>query len=133
MFYDYNLLELIRPGKDQRDYYYFIALGHYKLEVSGSCMSSETLRCTLYMYFLASSYCTMYALFSRTTLCEIIYVQEYEASQSCVDRVLQMEPNNSQAKQLKQLVSKKIQRGGDIRHACTCSTCILYQEHMSRP
>lgn len=28
------ILELIRPGKDQRDYYYFMALGHYKLEVS---------------------------------------------------------------------------------------------------
>ena len=40
-----------------------------------------------------------------------IHVQEYEASQSCVDRVLQMEPNNMQAKQLKQLVSKKIRRG----------------------
>ena len=34
------LLELIRPGKDQRDYYYFMALGHYKLEVN-SCMAKE--------------------------------------------------------------------------------------------
>lgn len=25
--------ELVRQGRDQRDYYYFVALGHYKLEV----------------------------------------------------------------------------------------------------
>ena len=38
-------------------------------------------------------------------------MQEYESAESCVDRVLQMEPNNYQAKQLKALAVKKIRRG----------------------
>lgn len=87
-----TILELIKPGKDQRDYYYFMALGHYKLEVNCCLTRNHKIYpiCSTVMYFL---------------------VQEYEASQSCVDRVLQMEPNNNQAKQLKQLVSKKMRRG----------------------
>ena len=60
---------MVIKGKDQRDYYYFMALGHYKLE-------------------------------------------EYELAEQCVDRVLQMEPNNYQAKQLKKLITKKIRRDG---------------------
>ena len=37
--------------------------------------------------------------------------QEYELAESCVDRVLQMEPNNYQAKQLKECIAKKLKRG----------------------
>ena len=37
--------------------------------------------------------------------------QEYEVAERCVNRVLQMEPNNYQAKQLKDLITKKIRRG----------------------
>jgi fission 1 protein len=59
----------ISQGKDQRDYFYFIALGHYKLE-------------------------------------------EYESAERCVDRVLLMEHNNYQAKQLKELIVKKLRRDG---------------------
>ncbi|XP_064390012.1 mitochondrial fission 1 protein-like [Halichondria panicea] len=63
--------ELIQQGRDQRDYYYFVGLGHYKLE-------------------------------------------EYEDADKCVARVLQMEPNNYQAKQLKTLINKKIRNDGLI-------------------
>lgn len=63
--------ELVTKGRDQRDYYYFTSLGHYKLE-------------------------------------------EFEEADSCVDRVLQMEPNNLQAKTLKQLITRKIRRDGLI-------------------
>ena len=38
-------------------------------------------------------------------------VQEYESAERCVDRVLQMEPNNYQAQQLKELIIKKLRRG----------------------
>lgn len=38
-------------------------------------------------------------------------VQEYESAERCIDRVLQMEPNNYQAKQLKELIIKKLRRG----------------------
>lgn len=34
-----TILEMIKPGKDQRDYYYFMALGHYKLEVN-NCLKT---------------------------------------------------------------------------------------------
>jgi hypothetical protein len=37
--------------------------------------------------------------------------QEYEEAERCVDRILQMEPSNRQANQLKQLITKKIRRG----------------------
>lgn len=60
---------LIEQGRDQRGYYYYMGLGHYKLE-------------------------------------------EYEEAKNCTDRVLQMEPNNRQAKQLSQLISKKLKRDG---------------------
>ena len=40
--------------------------------------------------------------------------QEYEEAERCVDRVLQMEPTNRQAKQLKELVTKKIRRGACV-------------------
>ena len=33
-----------------------------------------------------------------------------------MDRVLQMEPNNYQAKQLKELITKKIRRGTSLSH-----------------
>ena len=38
-------------------------------------------------------------------------MQEYESAERCVDRVLLMEPNNYQAKQLKELIVKKLRRG----------------------
>ena len=38
-------------------------------------------------------------------------MQEYESADRCVDRLLQMEPNNYQAKQLKELIVKKLRRG----------------------
>ena len=76
-------LELVTKGRDQRDYYYFTSLGHYKLE-------------------------------------------EFEEADSCVDRVLQMEPNNLQAKTLKQLITRKIRRGGDLY---TCSYCTIWILH----
>ena len=50
-----------------------------------------------------------------------VQLQEYELSRSCVDRVLQMEPKNMQAKELKQLVEKKIRRGTVVWH----ELCIL--------
>ena len=37
--------------------------------------------------------------------------QEYEEAERCVDRVLQMEPTNRQANQLKKLIVKKIRKG----------------------
>ena len=42
-----DLTELIKPGKDQRDYYYFVALGHYKLEVGGC-----HLMCSIHALFI---------------------------------------------------------------------------------
>lgn len=41
----------------------------------------------------------------------VVVVQEYEEAQNCIDRVLQMEPTNYQAQQLKALITKKITRG----------------------
>ena len=56
-------------------------------------------------------------------------MQEYESAESCVDRVLQMEPNNYQAKQLKALAVKKIRRG-ELAHylRCSYSVRILYSD-----
>jgi fission 1 protein len=39
-------------------------------------------------------------------------LQEYESADRCIDRLLQMEPNNYQAKQLKELIVKKLTRDG---------------------
>ena len=38
--------EQVIKGKDQRDYYYFMALGHYKLEVGGMwrCVMGDVCR-----------------------------------------------------------------------------------------
>lgn len=46
-----------------------------------------------------------------------ILLQEYESAERCVDRILQMEPNNYQAKQLKELIIKKLRRGYYL-HTC---------------
>ena len=43
-------------------------------------------------------------------LCYVV-AQEYEEARNCIDRVLQMEPSNYQAQQLKALINKKITRG----------------------
>ena len=43
-------------------------------------------------------------------------LQEYESADHCIDRLLQMEPNNYQAKQLKELIVKKLTRGKRIHH-----------------
>ena len=71
-----------------------------------------------------NTYCVC-VVFKHYFVYNVMYVQEYEAAQSCVDRVLQMEPNSRQANQLKQLISKKIKRGGITYiingHACTCT------------
>lgn len=56
--------ELVKKGKDQRDFLYYMAIGYYKLE-------------------------------------------DYPAADECVNRVLEMEPRNSQANQLKALINKK--------------------------
>ncbi len=32
------VLDLVKQGNDQRDYYYFMGLGHYKLEVGNMGM-----------------------------------------------------------------------------------------------
>lgn len=48
-----------------------------------------------YLYFLAVAY---YKL------------EEFSEAEQCINRVLHMEPNNSQAKDLKKLVSGKIQQ-----------------------
>ncbi|KAL5488673.1 hypothetical protein EMCRGX_G017650 [Ephydatia muelleri] len=56
--------ELVKKGKDQRDFLYYIAVGYYKME-------------------------------------------DYSAASDCIDRVLEIEPSNSQAKQVKALISKK--------------------------
>ena len=45
-------------------------------------------------------------------------MQEYEAADRCIDRLLQMEPNNYQAKQLKDLIVKKLTRGYNHYSAC---------------
>ena len=93
---------MIKPGKDQRDYYYFMALGHYKLEVT---------ICTNYKLMHVNEAIPTTGFVITNSFLITRCMQEYEASCSSVDRVLQMEPNNYQAKQLKQLVQKKIRRG----------------------
>ena len=57
--------------------------------------------------------------------------QEYELAARCVDRVLQMEPNNYQAKQLKDLITKKIRRGAYTvgKEGCVC-VCVCVRAHM---
>ena len=42
-----------------------------------------------------------------------------------MDRVLQMEPNNYQAKQLKELITKKIRRGTSLSHLPSSSPRLL--------
>ncbi len=51
-------------------------------------------------------------------------VQEFESAETCVDRVLHMEPNNHQAKQLKELITKKMRRGRYMESLR--SGCVLY-------
>ena len=46
----------------------------------------------------------------------VFFTQEYESADRCIDRLLQMEPNNYQAKQLKELIVKKLTRGKRIHH-----------------
>ena len=62
---------------DKRDYVYFIALGYYRLKVSISqCYNSGI----------------------------IILTQEHDDALKFIELALKMEPNNSQAKELKQLI-----------------------------
>ena len=54
------------------------------------------------------------------------HMQEYESAERCVDRVLLMEPNNYQAKQLKELVVKKLRRGIHIWASISRAKCIVF-------
>lgn len=115
--------EMIKPGKDQRDYYYFMAVGHYKLEVGVRTITSN-----YHLFTLIYMSLTIHHLHYKHHPTTYASSQEYEASQSCVNRVLQMEPNNYQAKQLKELVQKKIKRG-------TCTDTIIdcvYMQYTDR-
>ena len=60
--------------------------------------------------------------FDKCTMMKLCLSQEYELAARCVDRVLQMEPNNYQAKQLKDLITKKIRRGAYTvgKEGCVC-------------
>lgn len=60
-----------------------------------------------YLYFLAVAY---YKL------------EEFSEAEQCINRVLHMEPNNSQAKDLKKLVSGKIQQGMYIQISATAAS-----------
>ena len=59
------------------------------------------------------------------TECCTVCMQEYESAERCVDRILQMESNNNQAKQLKELIIKKLRRGQQLLHmymdVCMCA------------
>ena len=55
----------------------------------------------------------------------IIILQEYESAEICVDRILQMEPNNYQAKQLKELIIKKLRRGYYLHMYRSMHACIM--------
>ena len=62
-----------------------------------------------YLYFLGLGY---YKL------------EEYSDAEQCINRVLHMEPNNSQAKDLKKLISAKIQQGTHVSHVYYNSYCL---------
>lgn len=36
LLFHFMVTELIQQGRDQRDYFYFVGLGHYKLEVKNT-------------------------------------------------------------------------------------------------
>ena len=77
-------VELCKDTGDKRDYVYFIALGYYRLKVSISqCYNSGI----------------------------IILRQEHDDALKFIELALKMEPNNSQAKELKQLIQRKQNQG----------------------
>jgi len=83
-WYHCILLGLCKSAGDKRDYVYLIALGFYRLQVLPVLI-------TMVMWWNV--------------------MQEYGEAMKFIDTTLAMEPNNSQAKELKQLIKQKQDRG----------------------
>ena len=90
----FSSTELCTDTGDKRDYVYFISLGYYRLKV----MLYHIL-CTLYYHD----------------------IQEYGDAMKFINIALKMEPNNSQAKELKQLIKHKQNQGKLVVY---CSYCL---------